>query len=88
MDDTMLTLRPDVELVEQGGRTGLKLNGEIGFARDEMHAALLRAIAEQGRSTDWLMAFLADRGASGPGGSGAALVLAAFILDFGEYLEP
>ncbi|MET0018018.1 hypothetical protein [Oscillibacter sp.] len=86
MDKTMLILKPDVTLIEQGYQTGLVLNGCVRFAQDARQAKILRALVLRPQSLESLMALLHTR--DDPQSENEnSLTIAEFILDFSEFLE-
>jgi len=87
MDNTMLTLKPGAVPAERGGQSGLLLGGRFRGAQGAPQAALLKALAGGGQTLARLNELLLAQGLPG-GETGAALELAAFILNFEDYLEP
>ncbi|MDN0034002.1 hypothetical protein QVN85_13990 [Oscillibacter valericigenes] len=86
MDKTMLTLKHGVTLIEQGGQTGLVLQGRARFAQDPRQAKILRALVKRLQSLESLMALLHTR--DDPQSENEnSLTIAEFILDFSEFLE-
>ncbi|MCI2047285.1 MAG: hypothetical protein LKJ90_06180 [Faecalibacterium sp.] len=81
--NTQLCLKPNVTLLENGTSIGLGLAGKTRFARNDIQAKLLRALA--GHALD--LAALSAAEKTLPGAVLGPLDLAAFILDFGDYLE-
>jgi hypothetical protein len=88
MEKAMLVLRQDVTPTVRDGVPGLTRGGRTRLARDDTQAALLQALAGGGQSLEHLVRTLTASGASPLDQADAALALAAFILDFEEYLEP
>ena len=86
MEETMLTLKRGVTLTEQSGQSGFSLNGQSKFAKNTRQAEILRALAMQRRSLNSLKALLCAGNAK-QSDNEISLVIAEFILDFGEYLE-
>lgn len=87
MESMMLKLKPGVALMERDGTVGLSLAGCTRFAKDEWQAALLRLLAAHEKSLDELQMILHERDVTPPGEAAEALELAAFILDFEDFLE-
>jgi|GEM_PF-1271846 len=87
MDQIMLTLKPGVTLAEQDGQIGLMLQGRICFAKDAQQAEILRALVLQSQSLETLMALLPTGNTPLENDHRISLTMAAFILEFGEYLE-
>ena len=82
----MLTLLPGVQMAERGGQLEVTLAGRTRITSDTRQIALLRALGAGPRSVADLTGLL---GASGAAEHDAfsALDLAAFILDFKDFLE-
>ena len=87
MDKTMLTLKYGVTLIEQGGQTGLVLQGRARFAQDPRQAKILRALVPRPQSLESLMALLHTGNNPPENDPGISLAMAGFILDFGEFLK-
>lgn len=86
MNETMLTLKPGVTLTEQDGHVGLTFCGQTQLAKDARQAEILRALVLKSRSPKGLAALLcAGNGLQSENEN--SLIIAEFILDFGEYLE-
>ena len=86
MDETMLTLKTGVELIEQDGQVGLILSGCTQFAKNPRQTEILRALTERPLSPESLMALLHAR--DGPQNENDnSLAIAGFILDFGDYIK-
>ena len=86
MNETMLTLKTGVELIEQDGQIGLMLHGRTQFAKNLPQTKILRALMKQPLSPESLMALLGT-GNGKQSDNENSLAIAEFILDFGEYLE-
>lgn len=86
MNETMLTLKPDTELTEEGNRIGLMRNGQTRFAKNERQAEILRALVKKSRSPEGLTVLLRT-GEGLQSDNENSLAIAEFILDFGEFLE-
>lgn len=86
MEQTLLSLKPGVTLRTEGGAVGLALGDEARFASGQYQAVLVRALASHAQTLEELAALLAAQcqAAEEPD---AALGIAEFILDFGDYLE-
>lgn len=87
MEETMLTLKHGVTLIEQSGQLGFLLNGQTKFAKDARQTAILQAMAERPHPLGSLTALLHSRENQPYGVNEIPLTIAEFILDFGEYLE-
>ncbi len=87
MNQIMLTLKHGVTLIEQGGQTGLALQGRTRFAQDPRQAKILRALVPRPQSLESLMALLHTGNDPPENEPGISLAMAGFILDFGEFLE-
>ena len=86
MDETMLTLKTGVTLIEQEGQFGLVLHGRTQFAKNPRQTEILQALTEQPLSPESLMALLRAR--DGPQNENEnSLAIAGFILDFGDYIK-
>lgn len=86
MDETMLTLKPGVQLTEAGNRVGLTRNGQTKFAKNSRQEEILRVLVERTLSPESLMAILSvSEGLQND--NDKSLAIAEFILDFGEFLE-
>lgn len=81
-EKSVLALKPGVVFAEKDGQVWLTLNSLTRIAKDAEQCRLLQALRFGGQSPDALAGLLRqqDEGA-------AALTLAAFILDFEDYLE-
>jgi len=86
MDETMLTLKTGVKLIEQDGKIGLTLHGHIQYAMNERQSEILRALSERPDSPESLIAILSARDIPQIDNENS-LAIAEFILEFGEYLE-
>jgi hypothetical protein len=87
MEETMLTLKQGVTLIEQSGQAGFSLNGNTRFAKDARQIAILQAMAERPLPLGSLTALLRDCESPPDGANEIPLAIAEFILDFGEFLE-
>lgn len=87
MDETILTLKHGVTLIEQNGKIGLMLNGRTKYAKDARQEALLNALVMKKQTLEGLKELIQTRGSWSDGDNEISLVIAEFILDFGEYLE-
>lgn len=86
MEQNELTLRKGVTLSVLNGEIGVMLEGSARFARCAQEQLLLRALREREQTPEELKTLLRASGVS-TGETEAALALAGFILDFGDYLE-
>lgn len=86
MKQTTLKLKPGVSLLEQEGKIGVSLQGRQQLARSALQGGLLRALGEGGQTLEALHGVAHSLGAPSDD-NGTALLLAEFILDFGDYLE-
>lgn len=73
--------------MEQNGVPGLSLDGRVRLAKDARQAALIQALAAHEQPLEALQKILHERDGPSPDENDAALELAAFILDFEEYIE-
>lgn len=87
MNETMLTLKSGVTLTEQDGQVGLTLIGRTQFAKDEQQIEILRALVRQSQPMEELLNRLHAGNDPPQDDNDAALTIASFILDFGEYLK-
>lgn len=87
MDETMLTLKPGVRLIEAGTRVGLVMNERVRYAKNERQAEILRALLLQSRSPECLTALLQTRCGLSENDNEISLAIAEFILNFGEYIK-
>lgn len=88
MKRPLFKLKPGVLPVEQNGMPGLSLAGHIRFAKDKQQAALIRALAARAQPLQAMQTILSAPNSTSSDEAAAALTLAAFILDFEEYIEP
>lgn len=86
MDETMLTLKTGVKLIEQDGQVGFMLHGRTQFSKNLRQTEILRTLSEQSHSPERLMALLRT-GDNPQSDNDNSLAIAEFILDFGEFLE-
>jgi hypothetical protein len=82
MEQTILTLKPDVVFAERDGAVWLTRRSLTRVAKDLEQARMLRALHAGSQTPESLALLLQSRDEAA-----AALTLAAFILDFEEYLE-
>lgn len=87
MNETMLTLKPDVTLTERDGQVGLTLHGHARFAKDARQTKILRALVLQSQSLESLISLLHARDDPFQNDNYISLAMAEFILDFGDFLE-
>lgn len=87
MDETMLTLKPGVKLIEQNRKIGLMLNDRTKFANGARQEALLNALVLQKQSLEGIKELIQTRDSRSDSENEIALAIAEFILDFGEFLE-
>lgn len=86
MDETMLTLKNGVALIEQDGQVGHVLHERAQFAKNPRQTEILRVLTERPLSPGSLMALLRAR--DGPQNENDnSLAIAGFILDFGDYIK-
>jgi len=83
----MLSLLPGACAAEENGRFGLKLAGRTRLTADRREIALLRALLRGAKPIDELKKLLCTGPDPPAGDAFAALALAAFILNFGDYLK-
>lgn len=88
MENMILKLKIGVTPMDKNGVPGLSLAGCTRFAKDARQAALIQALAVHEQPLEALKKLLQTRDGSPTTDADAALVLAAFILDFEEYIEP
>lgn len=88
MKKTMFKLKPGVTPVEQNGVPGLFFAGSVRLAKDARQTALIQALTAHEQTLEALQKILHTRDGSSTADADAALVLAAFILDFEDYIEP
>jgi hypothetical protein len=86
--EKQLSLKPGVSLAHQEDRVGLSLNGRTCWAENATQAELLHALEQGPQCVNALTAVLCRRLGFSPDSGEGALLLAAFILNFGEFLEP
>lgn len=86
MEKEMLTLLPGVRLTRQGGRYGLTLGDCSRYTASPGQAALLQSLAQRPQRMEDLKQLLAQAGAQPENEAYTALMLAEFILEFGDYL--
>lgn len=87
MENITLTLLPGVRPVERGGVPGLTLAGRTRFADGAAQGELVRALSAGSRTMDALLTMLRALPAAPANAEDAPLAVAAFILDFGDFLE-
>ena len=87
MDETILALKPGVTLTEQDGKTGLTLWGHTQFAKDARQTEILRALVLQSQPPQSLLALFRALDVPQQSDNDISLIIAEFILDFGEFLE-
>ncbi len=87
MDETMMTLKQGVTHIEQNEKIGLMLSDCTKFAKDARQEALLNALIMKNQSLEGLKELIQTRGSHSDSDNEISLVIAEFILDFGEYLE-
>lgn len=79
---TMLRLKPQVKILERGGKVGTDDGGNIIWAKDELQAMLLRKIAEKPRSIQEIYTILHTAREVE-----STLILAGFILTFEQCID-
>lgn len=87
MENIIIELKPGVTPMEQSGVPGLSLAGRIRLAKNAQQAALIHALAAREQPLEELHTILHERNGPTPDENAEALELAAFILDFEEYIE-
>lgn len=88
MEKTLfIVLKPGAELTEEDGCVGIQRDGKSRFAQNEGQAAALRALARQPQTLAAVSALLRVRDGPEKEEWEIALLMAAFILDFGDYLD-
>ncbi len=87
MENIMFKLKPGVTPVEQNGVPGLFFAGSMRFAKDAQQTALIHALTAHEQTLEALQKILHTRDGSSAVDADAALALAAFILDFEDYIE-
>lgn len=87
MDETMLTLKTAAVLTERDGQAGLTLCGHTRFAKDARQTEILLALVKRPQPIESLMTLLQTQYGLSVHGNDISLVIAEFILDFGEFLE-
>lgn len=87
MENIILKLKSGVTSMEQNGVPGLSLAGRVRLAKDARQAALIQAVAAHEQPLEALQQILHARDDPPTADANAALELAAFILDFEEYIE-
>lgn len=88
MEKTLFVgLKPGAELTEMDGCVGIQRDGKSRFAQNEGQVAALRALARQPQTLAVVSALL--RAQDGPEKEEweIALLMAAFILDFGDFFD-
>lgn len=84
---TILRLKPGAALMEQEERCCVSLGKRTRLARDPLQNEILRQLTRGDQSLDALTDTLRSAGVSSQGNTEISLILAQFILDFGEYLD-
>ncbi len=87
MEETMLTLKQDVTLIEKNGKIGLALNGRTKFANSARQEGLLNALVMKKQSLEGLKELMQTRDSRFESENEISIAIAELILDFGEFLE-
>lgn len=88
MENILFKLKPGVTLAEQNGMPGLSLAGRVRLAKDARQTALIQALTLHEQPLEALQKILRTWDGSSGTEADTALALAAFILDFEDYIEP
>ena len=87
MERTLLTLKPGVTMTTRDGVFYLTLGRSSRPAENACQAAMMQALIRESQSPESLTRLLRLQEAPPPDDTAAALTIAAFILDFGDFLE-
>lgn len=80
--NAILKLKPQVKILERGGKVGADNQGNIIWAKDELQTMLLREIAENPKSVQEMYAVLHTARETE-----SMLILADFILTFEQCID-
>ena len=86
-EKNMLCLKAGAALTQQEHQIGVVLGGKTRLARDALQESLLHKLAQSGRSVEALQAEICAARNAPPDSPEIALLLAAFILDFSDFLD-
>jgi len=87
MIPAVLAFKPGVTLTAEGDAVCLTMGQRIRCAQNARQALLLKALKRGSQSPESLAALLRESREAPEDDTQAALIIAAFILDFGDYLE-
>ncbi len=86
MENTLLALKKETCAVLRNGKHGLGCGDRLRLAGSRQQEIILKALAESPRTPEELAAMLERDGGITDSGE-AALEIAAFILDFKDFIE-